>query len=163
MDLLQNVSEVTSESLQLAHHLQSVMSNVATPEFLSYIKSLYPSQPRIKNPWYLIAAVAFSAANLPEAVPFVFQHALKDLSQQSTGADQDSLLLARRMKDAIFKSGMLSGYSKVDHLISCFLISMAQKDKPEAINALSALHDTLPESLRDIKPLRYVHLQHHVP
>jgi alkylhydroperoxidase/carboxymuconolactone decarboxylase family protein YurZ len=115
------------------------MSDIATPEFLSHLKSLYPAQPGLENPWFFVAAVAFSASNLPEAVPLVFQHALKDISQQSPGADQDSLLLARKMRDAIFKSGILSGYSK-------------------AINALSALHDTLPESLRDTKPLRDVSL-----
>jgi len=117
------------------------MSDIATPEFLSYIKSLYPAKSGLKNPWFFIAAVAFSASNLPEAAPIIFQHMLKDLSHQSTGADydQNSLLLARKMKDAIFKSGILSGYSK-------------------AINALSALHDILPESLRDTKPLRDVSL-----
>jgi len=114
------------------------MSDIATPEFLSHVKSLFPAQPSaLKNPWFFVAAVAFSASNLPEAVPFVFQHTLKDISQQSTGADQDSLSLTRKIKDALFKSGILSGY-------------------PKAINALGALHDILPESLRDKKPLRDV-------
>lgn len=91
------------------------MSDIATPEFLSHIKSLYPAQPsELENPWFFVAAIVFSTSNLPDAVPLIFQHVLKDISQQSTGADQDSLLLARKMKDAIFKSGMLSGYAKVD-------------------------------------------------
>lgn len=130
------------------------MSQIATPKFLSHLRSLYPAQPGLKNPWFLVAAVAFSASNLPEAVPLVFQHALKDISQDTAGADQDSLLLARKMRDAIFKSGILSGYSKVYGLIFNFW-SVAQNDNSEAINALSALHDALPESLRDTKPLRY--------
>jgi hypothetical protein len=94
------------------------MSDIATPEFLSLLKSLYPAEPStsaLQNPWFFVAAVAFSASNLPEAVPLVFQHALKDLLlHRSTEGDQDSLILVRKIKDALFKSGMLSGYPKVD-------------------------------------------------
>jgi hypothetical protein len=96
---------------------------VATPELLSHLKSLYPSDPQssyLDNSWYIATAVAFSASNLPEAVPLVFQHALKDLETQSPAAHdhtQDALLLVRKIKDALFKSGLLSGYPKVRHLI----------------------------------------------
>jgi hypothetical protein len=91
------------------------MAQLAAPEFISYLKSLYPEQPEyLKNDWYIAAAVAFSASNVPEAVPVVFRHALKDLEAHPTAdLTNDSLLLVRKMKDAVFKSGMLSGFPKV--------------------------------------------------
>jgi hypothetical protein len=95
------------------------MAHVATPEFLSYLKNLYPEQPEyLKNAWYIAAAVAFSASNLPDAVPIVLQYALKDLEAHPT-ADlvNDSLMLVRKIKDAVFKAGMLTGYAKVRYTI----------------------------------------------
>ncbi|KAG9001268.1 hypothetical protein FRB95_002540 [Tulasnella sp. JGI-2019a] len=107
------------------------MANIATPAFLSRIRALYPIQPSaVRNPWFIAAAVAFSASNVPEAVPLVYQHAVREVD----GVD-DRLLVVRKIKDALFKSGLLSGY-------------------PKAINALVALHNELPEELRDKKPLR---------
>jgi hypothetical protein len=89
------------------------MTEIATPEFLSHLKSLYPEQSEGKiSPWSLVVATTFSASNLPEAVPLVFQYALNDLGPQSTD-NADSLLLVRKIKDALFKSGLLSGYPKV--------------------------------------------------
>jgi hypothetical protein len=90
------------------------MTDTVTPGFLSHLKALYPVPPSGgDNTWAFVAAVAFGASNLPEAVPLVFQHAIS-----STTEDEDSLLLVRRMKDAVFKSGMLSGYPKVDTFAS---------------------------------------------
>jgi hypothetical protein len=91
------------------------MAEVATPEFIAHLKSLYPEQPEyLKNEWYIAAAVAFSASNLPEAVPIVFRYALKDLEAHPTAdLEKDSLLLVRKIKDAVFKSAMLSGFPKV--------------------------------------------------
>jgi hypothetical protein len=67
------------------------------------------------NPWYIIAAVGLCASNKPEAVPEVFQHALKELqspaSDGDTGAKQ--LLLARRFREALFKAGLTCGYARV--------------------------------------------------
>ncbi|KZP28647.1 hypothetical protein FIBSPDRAFT_817042 [Athelia psychrophila] len=106
------------------------MTTIATPAFLSRIQALYPTQPSaLRNPWFIAAAVAFSASNIPEAVPLVYKHAVQDIDVE------DRLLVVRKIKDALFKSGMLSGY-------------------PKAINALVALHNELPEELRDKKPLR---------
>jgi hypothetical protein len=64
------------------------------------------------NPWYIIAAVAFSASNRPEAVPDIFQCVLQDCS-----AEGEKLLLARKMRDAIFKSGLSSGYPRVRQIL----------------------------------------------
>src|ERR1700734_2042613 len=90
------------------------MTDVVTPEFLSHLKALYPAPSSgSDNTWAFVAAVAFSASNLPEAVPLVFQHAAS-----STTEEKDSLLLVQKMKDALFKSGMLSGYPKVDRFAS---------------------------------------------
>lgn len=94
------------------------MSDIATPEFLSRLKAIYPTNTPnpLRNPWFFVAAVAFSASNLPEAVPLVYQHALKSLdsSDSSSVADEaTTLLLVRKVKDSLFKSGLLSGYPKV--------------------------------------------------
>lgn len=106
------------------------MTIVATYEFLSRLKGLYPTRSQSpKNPWYYVAAVAFSASNLPEAVPLVYQYALNDLQQTPSEpaiAHQESLLLVRKIKDALFKSGMLSGYPKVHTTIHGPAVSSAQ-------------------------------------
>ena len=101
-----------------------VASDVATPGFLDGLKSLYPIDSKSHpNPWYIVAAVGFTAGNLPEAVPIVFQYALDDLrSHRALGqpenrvqavVDEEELLLVRRIKDAIFKSGITCGYPRV--------------------------------------------------
>ena len=66
----------------------------------------------LRNPWFIVAAVAFSASNRSEAVPRVFEEALQDL--KSGGSDiSEELMLARKMREALFKSGLISGYPKV--------------------------------------------------
>jgi len=71
------------------------------------------------NPWYFIAAVAFSNSNAPEAVPLIWEYALEDLrrtherlGQTGEVVREDRLLLARRFRDAIFKGGITGGYAK---------------------------------------------------
>lgn len=127
---------------------------MATPKLLSQLKSLYPNAPSpLQNPWYTVAAVAFSASNLPEAVPTVFQSALGDL--QAVSADHsDALLLVRKMKDALFKSGLLSGYPKVKLLSFQCMSNNPLNLFAQAINALVALNKVIPEELRDDKPQR---------
>ncbi|KAI0806830.1 hypothetical protein C8Q74DRAFT_1188908 [Fomes fomentarius] len=111
------------------------------PDFLSSIKSLFPpaSPQTPTHLWPVIAAVSFSASNLPEAVPLVFKQALDDLvrTQQTAGqTDHDEqLVLARKIREAVLQSGFLSGI-------------------PRAINSLVALHKVMPEHLRESKPLR---------
>ncbi|KAL1740896.1 AhpD-like protein [Schizophyllum fasciatum] len=99
---------------------------------LTSLRDLYPAQTTDghDHTWAVVAICAFSAANLPEAVPQVFAYAAKE----ETSHD-GRLLLARKARDALFKSGMLSGY-------------------PKAINALAKLHASLPEDLRDREPMR---------
>ncbi|KAI0345068.1 hypothetical protein BDW22DRAFT_1353916 [Trametopsis cervina] len=124
------------------------MSAIAATEFLSHLKSLYPlrdavrgSSAVLQNPWYFIAAVAYGSSNRPEGVPLVWQHALRDLKDAQAGnksaeaAHQEQLLLARRMREGILKGGLTGGYSR-------------------AINSLIALHEVMPEDLRDKETLR---------
>jgi hypothetical protein len=80
---------------------------LATSSFLEALKAVYPKTSPV-NPWYIVAAVGFSACNRPEEIPLVFEHTLKDISSQN-----EKLLLARRLRDALFKSGMLTGFNKV--------------------------------------------------
>jgi len=123
---------------ELTTPTNTVMADLATPTFLSHLKSLYPVHAASLeyNPWYIIVAVAFAASNRPEAVPLVFQYAMKEI--EGSGQDE-KLLLVRRFRDAIFKSGLISGY-------------------PKTINGLKSLFDGTPEDLRDSKPLRDVTL-----
>ncbi|KAK1221023.1 hypothetical protein PQX77_016173 [Marasmius sp. AFHP31] len=104
------------------------MSKLVSSAFLNRIESIYPITASTKvwgNPWYIVASVAFSASNQPEAIPLVFQHAL-----QSTKSHDERLLLARKTRDAIFKAGLNSGYAR-------------------GINSLIALDGVMPEELKD--------------
>lgn len=66
----------------------------------------------LTNPWYIAAAVAYSASNKAEAVPQVFQYALQEL-KTNQAAESEQFLLAQKIREALFKSGLISGYPKV--------------------------------------------------
>lgn len=74
----------------------------------------------LQNPWYLVTLASFSAANRPEAVPLLFKYVLKGLEQAQNRfkvplpeANHEKYLLAHRFRDAIFKGGIIGGYSRV--------------------------------------------------
>ncbi len=74
----------------------------------------------IRNPWYLITLASFAAGNRPDAVPLLFKYALGELEQAQNQfnvpapeANREKLLLTRKFRDAIFKGGMIGGYSRV--------------------------------------------------
>ncbi|KAH7910470.1 hypothetical protein BJ138DRAFT_1180261 [Hygrophoropsis aurantiaca] len=118
------------------------MADIASETFLSQLKSLYPVKPSYReNPWYAVAAIAFSASNRPDAVPFVLKYAFNDLEALSA-PDEDYVFVVRKIRDAIFKSGMISGFPKVGI------------GHHSAINALVALHAETPKKYCDDKPLR---------
>lgn len=98
------------------------MAHLATTEFLTHIKSLFPGgRSVLQSPWYLVASVAFSASNRPEAVPAVFHFALNELKLEQAGsvegeeAQKEQLKLARRSRDCLVQSGLLCGYSRVSN------------------------------------------------
>ena len=126
-----------------------VMADIATDEFLASLKVQYPvadglistdagapfsyissRDPHIsyaskvlKNPWWIVVAVALSTGNRPDAVPVLFKFVLAELEsiqvvESITGekAHEQKLLLARKFRDSLFKSGMVAGYSKVRRL-----------------------------------------------
>ncbi|KAG6381805.1 hypothetical protein JVT61DRAFT_414 [Boletus reticuloceps] len=112
------------------------MADIATPEFLSNLKQLYPPQSTyVKSPWYAVAAITFSASNCPEAVPLVLEYVLEDLDAIPGASHADRLAAARKIRDALFKSGMICGFPKV-------------------INALILLHEATPPALQDKETLR---------
>ncbi|TCD60455.1 hypothetical protein EIP91_010049 [Steccherinum ochraceum] len=121
----------------------NAMAQIASVEYLTQLKLLFPgSRSALNNPWYLVASVAFSASNRPEGVPAVFRYALDELQrEQARRASEDvevlkeQLQLARRSRDCLLQSGLLSGYSR-------------------SINGLVALHEAMPTELRDTKTLR---------
>ncbi|KAF9557208.1 hypothetical protein CPC08DRAFT_59225 [Agrocybe pediades] len=107
--------------------------------FLSGLKALFPESSHIPqksvfgNPWYIVAAVAFSASNRPEAVPQVFQYVLEDLKSNQNASDSSNAegkVVAQKLREALFKSGLTSGY-------------------PKAINALKSLHECMPEEWKE--------------
>jgi hypothetical protein len=74
----------------------------------------------IQNPWYIVTIVALTAGNRPEGIPLVFKYVLGDLERAQNEfkvpndeAQGEKLRLARRFRDALFKCGILAGYSKV--------------------------------------------------
>ena len=76
--------------------------------------------PVFRNPWYIVATVAFSTGNRPDAVLLIFKHVLSELEEahnqfkvSGEKALEERLLLARKFRDCLFKSGMVAGYSKV--------------------------------------------------
>ena len=98
------------------------MAQLASTEFLTYLKSLFPGPQlsALRSSWYLVASVAFSASNRPEAVPAVFHFALNELKlEQAAGsvgdeeAQSQQLRLARRSRDCLMQAGLLCGYSRV--------------------------------------------------
>ncbi|KAF8894761.1 AhpD-like protein [Infundibulicybe gibba] len=122
---------------------------MASSLFLKRLKSLYPVRaatngtihvpvsshngsssggrifPR-RNPWYLVAAVAFT-------IPDIFQYEVRNIEGETAhGVDvkQQTRLVARKMREALFKSGLTSGY-------------------PRVINSLIALHDVMPVEFRE--------------
>lgn len=74
----------------------------------------------IKNPWYLATLASFAAGNRPEAVPLLFKYVLGGLEKAQNEfntpvleANHEKYLLAHRFRDAIFKGGIIGGYSRV--------------------------------------------------
>lgn len=124
-----------------ARHLE--MADIASETALQHLKSLYPygeftsssdgnsystlvmgirtqCDIVIQNPWYIVALVSFTFGNIPEAVPLLFKYVLRELEHAQNQfqvpaleAEREKLLLARKFRDAIFKGGMVGGYSKV--------------------------------------------------
>jgi len=107
-----------------------------TVEALNLLKNSFPSKglSPSQNPWYLVAAVGLSASNRPEAVAQVFKFAIQDVPEH-----EERLAIARKIRDGLFKSGLISGYPKV-------------------INALIKMKDDTPADLLDTKIQRDTNL-----
>jgi hypothetical protein len=131
------------------------MADIATPDFLDQLKSLYPTPVNyVDGDWFLAAGIAFSSSNCPEGIPCVLRHALEDLNKLPNTSDEDRRLLVRKMRDGIFKSGMISGYPKVNR--PYLLTLQISQNHLQAINALASLYEATPEVLRDTETLRFV-------
>ena len=101
------------------------MADLATPDFLASLRALFLSNSITSSDphlWAVVAAVSFSAANVADAVPLVFQYALDELvrgQQQpdSDGARSEQLALARKIREAVLQSGLLSGMPRVSRFL----------------------------------------------
>ena len=99
------------------------MAHLATLQFLQRLRALYPAQnDTTSHAWYIVTAVAFSASNKPDAAAAVFKYVLNDLEQSNTGATEDlevtKLTVAKKTREAIMQSGLLSGYARVGRKIA---------------------------------------------
>ncbi|KAJ8096326.1 hypothetical protein PM082_011484 [Marasmius tenuissimus] len=103
-------------------------SFIPSEDFFPELKSLYTATNTCSTTWACIAAVAFSGFNVPEAVPLIFECAQRH-------ENVEGKLLVRRIREALFKSGLMYGF-------------------PKSINGLAALRNVLPEELQDRTPLR---------
>ena len=121
---------------------------LADPAFLASLKSLCPpslstSDPESPNAvsthlWAIVAAVALSAANTPEAVPAVFAYELAALSatqkaagtpEEEAGAEQ--MVFARKIREGVLQAGLLSGMPRVCYLLSFSSFREEILDEPE--------------------------------
>ena len=104
------------------------MADIATEAFLSSLKALFPlpllTTPEgvLAQPWYIVAAVSFSAGRKPAAVPVVFAFVLRELEAaqlaagvkaQSEEAHAQRFKLASKIREALLHSGQLSGIPRV--------------------------------------------------
>lgn len=98
------------------------MADLATAEFLSTLKAIYPfGTPNTPSYlWAIIAAVSFSASNIAEAVPLVFMYILDDLvkAQRQAGMSQDTahaeqLVFTCKIREAVLQAGFLCGMPRV--------------------------------------------------
>ncbi len=74
----------------------------------------------IRNPWYLVTLASFAAGNRPDAVPLLFKYVFGELEQAQNQfnvpmpeVNHEKQLLVHRFRDAIFKGGIIMGYSRV--------------------------------------------------
>lgn len=99
------------------------MTTLASVPFLTRLQALYPSRKAstpaelLAQPWYLVAAIAFSASGHAEAVPMVFEFVLNELKSVQTeeGPEEihERMGLANKMREALLQSGALSGMPTV--------------------------------------------------
>jgi len=86
---------------------------ILTPTLIKRISS-QPNLPA--NVWYYVAGVTLSSINRPDEIAKVFQHAIgKSVNDPSGAAPSHTELLqiARRMREALVKSGAIVGLPKV--------------------------------------------------
>ncbi|KAK3081297.1 hypothetical protein LTS18_008236 [Coniosporium uncinatum] len=103
---------------------------ILTPTLIKRISS-QPNLPA--NVWYYVAGVTLSSINRPDEIAKVFQHAIEKSVNDPSGAapsHTESLQIARRMREALVKSGAIVGL-------------------PKSINALFALKSVTPADLLD--------------
>ena len=95
------------------------LPKIVTPALLSYLRSHSTLPPQT---WYYISAVALSALNRPEEIGKVFQTAIENVGEIGDGSvvcttgnskEQEQLRIARRMREALVKGGVVLGLPKV--------------------------------------------------
>lgn len=135
------------------------MTDLATDEFLNELKSLYPTRQAptpdavLAQPWYLVAAVAFSASHRAEAVPIVFESALAELKLVQSHANaekvrEERLRLANKIREALLQSGLLSGVPRVSNDEVRGSGGLSSDSYIKVIDSLIALHTVMPEELQ---------------
>ena len=100
------------------------LPKIITPTLLSYLRS-HPSLP--PQSWYYISAVALSAINRPDEIGAVFRDAVDRIGGERIGNNgsreedgtvrkrerEEQMKVARRMREALIKGGVVCGLPKV--------------------------------------------------
>jgi hypothetical protein len=89
-----------------------MLPSLITPSLLHTLRT-YPHLP--SNTWYFITGVTLSILNRPDEIPKVFQHAIEKspLPPGQALKQDEQLLIARRLREALVKAAAIGGLPKV--------------------------------------------------
>jgi len=100
-------SDCLKASLMTSFHVTSA--------FLNNLKALFPdastrtllnaksrdARSALRNPWFIVAAVAFSASNRSKGVPRVFEQALQDLKVGGSDKSEELMLAKKNARSSV--------------------------------------------------------------
>ena len=99
--------------------MSPALPQIITPTLLSAIRKT-PNLPQ--NTWYIIVATTLSVLNRPDEIPNVYSqaiaHAPGPQKEAAMPSKEDQLRISRRMREALVKSGPISGFPKVREVLA---------------------------------------------
>ena len=102
--------------------MSSDAPNMGLPKIITpaLLNSLRTHRHLPHNTWYFITGATLSALNRPDQIPGVFKHAIEKGSGASDAlpSHEEQLQIARRMREALVKTGAIIGLPKVRSVLS---------------------------------------------
>jgi hypothetical protein len=96
---------------------------LATPEYLSHLRSLFPANSSIQNPYAYVIGIVFAANNKPPETVAVYQHAIADTD--------DPAGVTRKFREALFKTAVLYGAPRmINALLEVEKVSTVPAESP---------------------------------